>query len=255
MSPGNTRAAIALEICTDSVESCLEAQKAGATRVELCANLFEGGTTPSGGCITLARQNLNIGLHVLLRPRGGDFCYSELEFEVMQRDLEFIKKAGCDGIVLGLLKPDGQIDTARTAALIAAARPMSITFHRAFDMTPDPIAALEKLITLGIDRLLTSGQERTALEGSELINQLVHKAQGKIIIMPGGGITERNIARLRRETGASEFHMSARKKMTGPMDFRNERVSMGGELRLPEYERSLADANRISGAFAALKAV
>ena len=253
MHLGNKRAEIALEICVDSVASCIEAQRAGAARVELCAGLFEGGTTPSAGCMQLARQNTNIDLHVLLRPRGGDFCYSALEFEVMQQDLQKIKEAGCNGVVLGILKPNGQIDTERTAILMAAARPLSVTFHRAFDMTPDPFSALETLINLGVDRLLTSGQERTALEGSELLHQLVQQAQNKLIIMPGGGITERNIARLCRETGASEFHLSARKKFTGPMEYRNERVSMGGELRLPEFELALADANKISQVFAALR--
>lgn len=245
--------AVTLEICVDSVESCLEAQKAGAARVELCANLFEGGTTPSLGLIELARENLNIGLHVLIRPRGGDFCYSDLEFEIMQRDLEVIKAAGCDGVVIGVLNTDGTIDLARTAALVAAARPMSVTFHRAFDMTPDPFTALETLINLGIDRILTSGQERTALEGSELIRELVRKALDRIIILPGGGITERNIVRLHRETNAREFHLSARKKVPGTMVYRNDRVSMGGELRLPEYELAVADANRIAGVFAAFK--
>ena len=245
---------IALEICADSVESCIEAQRAGAGRVELCAALFEGGLTPSAGCIALAKQKINIPIHVLIRPRGGDFCYSETEFEIMLRDLQFVKEAGCEGVVIGILKPDGTIDQERSSILIAAARPMSITFHRAFDMTPDPIAALETLIELGVDRLLTSGQEKTALEGSELIYQLVQKARERIIIMPGGGITDRNIARLRRETTAKEFHLTARKKITGQMNYQNDRVNMGGELRLPEFELARADANKIASVFAALKA-
>jgi copper homeostasis protein len=245
---------IALEICADSVESCIEAQRAGAARIELCAGLFEGGLTPSAGCIALAKKKINIPIHVLIRPRGGDFCYSEAEFEIMQRDLQFIKEAGCEGVVIGILKPDGNIDQERSRALIAAARPMSITFHRAFDMTPDPIAALHTLMELGVDRLLTSGQERTALEGSELIYQLVQKAGEQIIIMPGGGITERNIARLRRETSAIEFHLTARKRITGQMNYRNDRVSMGGELRLPEYELARADSNKIASVFAAINA-
>jgi copper homeostasis protein len=191
---------------------------------------------------------------VLLRPRGGDFCYSDLEFEIIQRDLQLVKNTGCDGVVIGILKPDGQVDMERTNALLAAARPLSVTFHRAFDMTPDPFKALEQLLDLGVDRVLTSGQERTALEGSELLYQLGQKTRDKIIIMPGGGITERNIARLHRETGAKEFHLSARKKIPGPMQYRNERVSMGGELRLPEYELSLADADQITSIFTALKA-
>ena len=254
MIAGTELPVIKLEICSDSVESCIEAERAGAARVELCTGLFEGGTTPSTGCIELARQKTKIGLHVLVRPRGGDFCYSDLEFEIMQRDLQLINNMGCDGVVIGILKPDGMVDVERTRALIAAARPMSVTFHRAFDMTPDPLAALDTLISLGVERLLTSGQERSALEGSELINLLIRKSQHKIIIMPGGGITERNIARLRRETGGQEFHLSARKKIAGSMQYRNDRVTMGGELRLPEFDLALADANRIASVFAAVKA-
>ncbi|WP_146902155.1 copper homeostasis protein CutC [Adhaeribacter aerolatus] len=243
---------IALEICTDSVISCLEAQQAGAARVELCSGLFEGGLTPSQGLIEVSRQSISIGLHVLIRPRGGDFCYSDLEFEVMLRDIALAREAGCDGVVIGILNPDGTIDEERTSALFAAARPMSVTFHRAFDMVPEPLAALQELISMGVDRLLTSGQEKSALEGSELIAQLVQQAAGRIIIMPGGGITERNIARICRETGAPEFHLSARRKQPGNMQYRNERVSMGGELRLPEYELAIADAGKIKAALQAV---
>ena len=243
---------IALEICTDSVLSSVEAQRAGAVRVELCAALFEGGLTPSAGLISLTRQQISIGLHVLIRPRGGDFCYSDLEFEIMLRDIALAKEAGCDAVVIGILNADGTIDTERTAILITAARPMSVTFHRAFDMVPEPFIALQELINLGIDRLLTSGQEKSVLEGSELIAQLVQQAAGKIVIMPGGGITERNIARISRETGAPEFHLSARKKQPSKMQHRNERVSMGGELRLPEYELAIADVGKITSALNAV---
>jgi copper homeostasis protein len=212
----------------------------------LCANLFEGGTTPSAGTIILSRQALNIPLHVLIRPRGGDFLYSEDEFAVIKQDIEVAKQAGADGVVIGVLKPDGTIDQERTAELINLARPMSITFHRAFDVAKDPIQALHQLIELKIDRLLTSGQEKTALEGSELINKLIKIADERITIMPGAGISERNIERIKRETGAREFHLSARKKVPSNMQHKADQVFMGGELRLPEYETSLADAARIS---------
>ena len=235
-----------LEICTDSVVSCQEAEKGGAARIELCANLFEGGTTPSAGTIQVARQVTNIPLHILIRPRGGDFYYSAEEFAVIKQDIQVAKDLGANGVVIGILTPDGEIDMARTATLIEIARPLSITFHRAFDMARDPVRSLEQLITLGVNRLLTSGQERSALEGSELISRLVAKAAGKIIIMPGGGITLRNIQRLKKETGADEFHLTARKKITSAMQYRQNNVFMGGELRLPEHEHSIADAELIT---------
>jgi len=235
-----------LEICTDSIISCQEAEKGGANRIELCANLFEGGTTPSAGTIQIAREVTSIPLNVLIRPRGGDFCYSDQEFEVIKQDIRVAKNLGADGVVIGILTPEGEIDIERTAALIQIARPLSITFHRAFDMVKDPIRSLEQLITLGVDRLLTSGQERTAFEGSELISKLVEVASGKIIVMPGGGITLRNIQRLKKETGAAEFHLTARKKISSTMQYRQNNVFMGGELRLPEYEHSIADAALIT---------
>lgn len=235
-----------LEICTDSVASCKEAEKGGAARVELCANLFEGGTTPSAGCIQVARKQISIPLHVLIRPRGGDFCYTEDEFAVMRQDVEIAKNAGADGIVIGILRPEGTIDLDRTAALIKQAWPMHITFHRAFDMVIDPVLALQQLIDLGIGRLLTSGQEKSALEGTELIAELVQMAGDKLVIMPGGGITERNIVRIRRETGAREFHLSARAKIASAMTYRNPNAYMGGELRLPEYETGVANAQKIA---------
>ncbi|QNF31829.1 copper homeostasis protein CutC [Adhaeribacter swui] len=235
-----------LEICTDSVASCREAEKGGAARVELCANLFEGGTTPTAGCIKIAREQVNIPIHVILRPRGGDFCYSDEEFAVMQHDLEVIKSLGADGVVIGILQADGSIDIARTAALIEQARPMKITFHRAFDMVADPFGAIEQLIALGVERILTSGLEKSALEGSELIAQLIQQAAGRIIIMPGGGITNRNIARLKRETGAVEFHLTAREKLPSPMTYRNHNAFMGGELRVPEYELAFTSAHKVA---------
>lgn len=241
-----------LEICTDSVASCREAEKGGAARVELCANLFEGGTTPSAGCIRMAREYLTIPLHVLLRPRGGDFCYSDEEFAVIEYDLQIAKKLGADGVVIGILLPDGTIDLKRTATLIKQARPMNVTFHRAFDMLAAPLPALQQLIQMGVDRLLTSGQEKSVLEGSELIAELVRQAGDKITIMPGGGITERNIARIRRETGAREFHLTARQKQASPMTYQNPSAFMGGELRLPEYELTFTNARKVAQTHAAL---
>lgn len=236
---------VALEICVDSVASCEAAQEGGATRVELCANLFEGGTTPSAGTIREARARISIGLHVILRPRGGDFCYSAAEFNSMLYDLQVAKDLGADGIVIGILQPNGTIDRERMEVLVAQARPLTLTFHRAFDMTPDPEQALADIVDLGMDLLLTSGQERSACEGIPLLARLVHQAGDRIRIMPGGGITERNLDRVVRETGVRDVHLSARQRVASPMDYRPGHVFMGGELRLPEYELTVADPDKI----------
>ncbi|MBX2999878.1 MAG: copper homeostasis protein CutC [Caldilineaceae bacterium] len=233
-----------VEVCVDSVEGAITAQDGGAARVELCDNLFEGGTTPSAGTIALTRHHLQIDLNVIIRPRGGDFCYSEIEFEVMRRDIEEARRLGANGVVIGLLTPDGSIDIDRTRVLIDLARPLSVTFHRAFDVCRDPIAALETLIDLGVDRLLTSGQEASVLEGLDLISELVRRAGDRIIIMPGGGIREHHLPKI-LAVGVKEIHVSARSPVSSPMIHRNGRVSMGGELRLPEYERKTTDAARV----------
>ncbi len=236
---------IKLEVCIDSVQSAINAEKGGASRVELCDNLFEGGTTPSAGAIDLARKNISIGLHVIIRPRGGDFLYSDLEFEIMKKDIQTAKELGADGVVFGILQADGTVDKERNAVLAALAAPMRTTFHRAFDMTTDPFQALEDIIALGIDRILTSGLERTVPEGVALITKLVEKAGDRIVIMPGGGIDEFNIEKIVEATGVKECHISGRKKVKSGMQFVNTRVFMGGELRLPEYENYIADPERI----------
>lgn len=234
-----------LEVCVDSVESAIAAQVGGAARVELCDNLVEGGTTPSAGTIELARKHLSIALHVIIRPRGGDFCYSPLECDVMLRDIEIAGQAGADGVVIGLLKPNATIDKARTRALIERARPMSVTFHRAFDMTRDPFAALDTLIELGAARVLTSGQEASVMEGLELVRALVKRARERIIIMPGGKLSPHNIQTILAATGAREFHATAMSDVSSPMQYRNPRVYMGGTFRPPEYTRSITDAHRV----------
>ncbi|CAN5559588.1 copper homeostasis protein CutC [soil metagenome] len=236
---------LAFEICIDSVEGAIAAQQGGAQRVELCANLLEGGTTPSAGTIALARQQINIGLQVIIRPRGGDFCYSDLEFSVMQYDIVQAKQLGANGIVIGLLQPDGAIDKTRTAQLVAIARPLNVTFHRAFDMAHDPQQALEDLIDLGIDRVLTSGQEDSALEGLDLITALVQQAKQRIIVMPGGGVTERNLKKIVTQSGVREIHMTARGTVDSQMTYRNANAFMGGTLRPPEFSRLETDANRV----------
>ncbi len=237
-----------VEACVDSVEAAVAAQSAGAQRVELCADLLEGGCTPSAGTIQLARERLTIKLHVIIRPRGGDFCYSDAEFEVMKRDIAFCKQAGVDGVVIGILRPDGTVDRERTAELISLARPLSVTFHRAFDMTADPFSALETLIELGVDRILTTGQEASTLEGLDLIVELVRRAGERVIVMPGipGGISERNLRRILDATGIREMHTYVGAAVESGMRYRNPRVFMGGELRPPEYLLSVTDADRLA---------
>lgn len=234
-----------LEVVIDSVESALAAQDGGARRVELCANLLEGGTTPSAGMIAAVRGAVSLGVMVMLRPRGGDFCYSAPEFAVMQHDLRVARELGADGVVFGILTPDGDVDVERMAALVALARPLQVTCHRAFDMTRDPRRALEDLIGLGVARVLTSGGENSALEGLDLIGELVRQARGRIGVMPGGGITERNIGKIIAATGATEIHVSGRATVAGPMVYRNTRAFMGGALRPPEFTRTVTDAERI----------
>lgn len=246
------RGRILLETCVDSIEGALAAQAGGADRVELCADLFEGGITPGPGTILLARERLKIGLNVIIRPRGGDFCYSDAEFEVMKRDVEFSKRAGADGVVIGILRPDGSVDVDRTGELVRLARPMSVTFHRAFDLTRDPFEALEDVISLGVDRLLTSGQEGTVVEGLDLLVELVRRAGKRVIIMPGGGINERNLAKVAAATGAREFHASGSTTVDGRMKYRTSRVFMGGALRSPEYTIRATDPNRIKALAATL---
>ncbi len=182
---------IAIEVCINSVDSAIAAQEGGAQRVELCDNLYEGGTTPSAGCVELTRQRITIGLHVIIRPRGADFCYSPLEFEIMKRDIAIVKDLGADGIVFGILKSDGAVDVERSQEIVELARPMSVTFHRAFDMTPDPIQALNDIIPLGVDRILTSGQANKAIDGAGCIADLVAEANGRTIIMPVVALTKR----------------------------------------------------------------
>jgi copper homeostasis protein len=236
---------ILLEACIDSVEAALAAQTGGADRVELCANLLEGGTTPSAGTIQLARQRIDIDLNVIIRPRGGDFCYSGSEFEVMKLDTALAKKLGANGVVIGILKEDGSVDAERTAILVEAARPMSVTFHRAFDMTRDPYEALEQIVELGIDRILTSGQEYSVLEGLDLITDLVRQAGNRVIIMPGGGITERNIKKIAAQSDAKEIHVAAWASVESRMEYHNSRCFMGGELRPPEFTLTVTDAGRM----------
>jgi copper homeostasis protein len=234
-----------LEICIDSVESALAAENGGADRVELCSALFEGGLTPSLGLLRAVRERIKIPIAAMIRPRGGDFCYSSDEFAVMEYDVEMAKANGADLIVLGLLNADGTIDGPRSAKLIARARPLPVTFHRAFDMTREPWEAFNTLLDLGVERLLTSGQEVTPVEGIELITALVERAGTRMIVMPGGGVNERNIRKLLRDTNAREIHGSAAGLRDSRMSFRNPRVFMGGQLGPPEFALKVAREDRV----------
>ena len=234
-----------VEICVDSAAGAFAAERGGADRVELCDNLLEGGTTPSAGCIKVARRGLRIGLQVIIRPRGGDFLYDATEMEVMREDIRMAKDLGADGVVIGCLTAEGEIDQARTRDLIELARPLNVTFHRAFDMCRDPGKGLEELIGLGVNRVLTSGQESTSLEGLELLAALQKQAAGRIIVMPGGGITPRNIKKIVAGTGVSEVHLSARRSVQSGMKHRNSRVYMGGTLRPPEFDWKTTDENAV----------
>lgn len=236
---------IKIEVCANSLESALNAQKGGADRVELCANLYEGGTTPSAGEISLARDLLQIDLNVLIRPRGSDFLYSKNEIEIIKRDILYCKNIGVDGVVIGFLNPDGSIDKELTKEITELARPMTVTFHRAFDMCNNPEGALEDLIEIGVDRILTLGAENKAIDGFELLNNLVKQASNRIIIMPGSGIRASNISEIFHTTGASEYHVSERKSINSKMTFKRNHIFMGGLPQIPEYETLIIDTELI----------
>ena len=235
------------EICVDSIEGVRAAHDAGADRVELCAGLLEGGTTPSLGAIRLARTVPDLRLHVMIRPRGGDFLYSDDELVQMTSDIAAARAEGADGVVFGLLLADGRIDQDRTAHLVAAARPMQVTFHRAFDLAEDPAAALAALIELGVERLLTSGQEESALKGLLLICDLIRRADGQIIVMPGGGINAGNVRLICRQSGCREIHFAALEPAESAMKFRRTNVPMGAFSggKLGEYARTTTTRSAI----------
>ncbi len=218
----------------------------GADRLEVCQNLFEGGTTPSAGLLATLARGVSLPFNVMIRPRGGDFCYSECEFEVMRQDVRIAQDLGASGLVFGILRPDGTVDTGRTAELMALARPLTVTFHRAIDMTRDLSEALEDLIRLGVDRVLTSGGEATVLEGVDAIAALVRQAGDRIVVMPGGGIRERNVEKILALTGAREIHVSGSRSVESRMDHRNSRVPMGRDLRAPEFSHNQVDAGRVA---------
>lgn len=242
-----------IEICANSVESAIKAQEGGAYRVELCAGIPEGGTTPPFGDMRMARQMLHqTKLHVIIRPRGGDFLYSPLEQEIMLHDIKVARQLGADGVVFGCLTAEGDVDMVAMKKLMNAVGDMNVTFHRAFDMCKDPFKALEQIIELGCTRILTSGQESNAVKGIPLLKELVKQADGRIIIMPGCGVNPENIKQIAEETNATEFHFSGRSSYESDMIFRNPKVSMGGTVKIEEYQRDVTNPEIVKAALAEL---
>jgi len=234
-----------IEIAVFNLESAVAAQAAGAHRIELCSAPAEGGLTPSAATMRLARKYVKIPIHVMIRPREGDFCYSVKEFECMLLDIAAAKVAGMEGIVAGILNPDGTVDQQRISILVDAAAPMNVTFHRAFDMTRDQDEALEAIIDSGCSRILTSGGQQTAPQGIEKLASLIKKAENRITIMPGSGINHENIKYIAETTNAKEIHLSARTFIPGKMNFKQPLVTIGGTVTIPDYDLQLPDENKI----------
>ena len=243
-----------VEICIDSVESAIAAERGGAKRVELCSDLLEGGITPGAGLIASVRSRIGIDLFVMIRPRGGDFCYTDFEFEVMQEEIAHARQLGADGIVIGLLDEQGRVDVERTRNLVELAQPLPVTFHRAIDMTPDLLAALEDVVATGASRILTSGGAPNVTRGVRQIARMVEAAAGRIAIMPGGGITVANLATIAETTGATEFHSSVRTALPSPVRFRKQGMSMG-DIRDREYRRFAVREESVRALVRSLEAV
>jgi copper homeostasis protein len=223
-----------LEVCAYNPQSCIIAEKAGAHRVELCDNHHEGGTTPSYGAIKQAREKTSIALYPIIRPRAGNFFYDKEEIEVMKKDIEMCKQLGCNGVSTGVLQHHAEVDKELLKRIVEWAHPMKITFHRAFDFTPDPFKSLEDIIECGCERILTSGQETVAVDGLELISKLIKTAGDRIVIMPGAGIRASNIERVVRKTGATEYHTAARQKLTNSAVLRRSELMYLGHTYLTD---------------------
>jgi copper homeostasis protein len=239
-----------LEICVNSIHSALAAQLGGASRIELCDNMAEGGTTPSAGMIGLCKRLLHIPVFPIIRPRGGDFLYSDEEYNVMKQDILFCRQSGCEGVVIGILMPNGDIDTERCAELIALARPMQVTFHRAFDRCKDLDKGLEDIISLGCERILTSGGEVAVLEAVDKLGDLVSQASGRISIMPGSGVNENNISLLAIQTGAVQFHSTAKEMVNSAMQFKGKGKLADQDRDFPIMQTSAGKVRMMKDALA-----
>ena len=234
-----------LEIVVYNIDGALKAQEGNADRIELCDGPGDGGTTPSFGTVEVVRQNISIDVFVMIRPRGGDFNYSSYEFHAMKRDIYQCQKLSVDGVVFGILNPDGTIDKKRCKELIDKARPLKVTCHRAFDMTKDPFQALEDCIEVGFNRILTSGQQAQAVLGVELIGELIKKANGRIAIMPGSGVNENNVKEIVTKSGAQEIHFSAMTFRESAMQFRNQQIAGMGSDEGSEFKLRTVDPEKI----------
>jgi copper homeostasis protein len=232
---------IILEACVANFESAVAAGEAGADRLELCNMLGAGGITPSVGFIKKVLEKVSIPVHVLIRPREGDFLYSDSEHEIMMSDIRACREMGVAGVVIGMLKENGSIDMERCKSLVSEAGSLAVTFHRSFDLTSDAFTSLEEIIQLKCTRILTSGQRASAMHGAGFISGLIKQASGRIIIMPGGGIDDKNILQLKKTTAANEFHLSARMLKPSKMRYRNEFVIMSGD-GIDEYALEVLDA-------------
>ncbi|MEP6683627.1 MAG: copper homeostasis protein CutC [Parafilimonas sp.] len=235
-----------LEVCAFHIESCIIAERCGAARVELCDNPIEGGTTPSYGTIKLVREKISILLYPILRPRSGNYFYSDEEFAILKDDIEVCKQLGCDGISVGISKINSEIDTERLKRIVEWAGPMGVTCNRVFDCAPEPFKALEDIISCGCERILTSGQKAAAPDAANLLKKLVEKAGDRIIIMPGAGVKSSNIATLKKESGAKEFHSSARKMAPNPVTYINKEVNDYGHVYIADEVEVQAMINALN---------
>lgn len=234
-----------LECCVDSVESAIEAEKGGANRIELCSALVIGGLSPSKALFEKVRANVKIKIHVLLRPRFGDFCYTDFEHEIIKQEIRMFRELGADGVVIGTLKPDGTLNLEQMRELVDEAKGMSITLHRAFDMCADPFKTLEEVKALGIHTILTSGQKNSCIDGKELLGQLVESANGEVDILIGGGVDVSVIPELYKATGATSYHMSGKVTLDSKMKYRKEDVNMG-VASMSEYQVWRTSAERVA---------
>lgn len=247
-----TKNSAKVEICAFSLESCITAQQAGANRVELCGGLYEGGTTPSAGLISLVKKSVELELFVMIRPRGGDFLYSNTERKVMVEDIKMVKKLGADGIVLGILKKNGEVDLEATKEMVELAYPLKTVFHRAIDVTPDPIAALELIIESGCVRVLTSGQHNKAIDGINIISALVEAAQNRIEIMAGAGVNAENASYF-LEKGVNALHLTGNSIRNSLMEYRKEAVSMSDIESISEFDLVYSDLAKIKAVVEIIK--
>ncbi|HEX3435761.1 MAG TPA: copper homeostasis protein CutC [Pseudacidobacterium sp.] len=235
---------ITLEICLESVDSVIASARGGAQRVEICANLLEGGTTPSAGTIRAARERSSIDINVMIRPRGGDFLYTETEFVSMKHDIRTAKELGADGIVLGLLRADGTVDVERTRQLVELAAPLPVTFHRAIDVSHDLLEGLEAVISTGAARVLTSGGQSSVVDGAPMVAKMIEAAKDRIIVMPGCGIRSDNVLSILETTGAHEVHIALEEELPSGMQFRKAEIPMGG-VHGREYLRFATPENAV----------